>query len=134
MTEFYNAADIEEKENCSEKNQSLEKVVEFLKVRGLLSEFEEIISFQNCVDEIKKYAAENGTDELTKIFAVQMFVAESGLKIKIENFLPIYAEEILTEIEKKSRQTFLCVKSSTVDFEKTPPRKNKTACDKIGSR
>ena len=52
-----------------------------MKVRGLLAEFEEIISFQNCVDEIKKYAAENGADELTKIFAVQMFVAESDLKI-----------------------------------------------------
>ena len=106
LTEFYNAADIEEKENCSEKNQSLEKVVEFFKVRGLLAEFEEIISFQNCIDEIKKYAEETGADELTKIFAVQMFVVESGLKIKIENFLPTYSEEILTDIEKNPDKLF----------------------------
>jgi len=106
LTEFYNAADIEKKENFAEKNLSLEKVVEFFKVRGLLAEFEEIISFQNCVDEIKKYAAENGADELTKIFAVQMFVVESGLKIKIENFLPTYAEEILSDIEKNPDKLF----------------------------
>ena len=45
-----------------------------------------MISFQNCIDDIKKYATENGADKLTKIFAVQMFVAESVLKSKIENF------------------------------------------------
>ncbi len=106
LTEFYNAADIEEKENFLEKNQSLEKIVEFLKVRGLLAEFEEIISFQNCIDEIKKYAAENGADELTKILTVQMFVVESSLKIKIENFLSTYLEEILTEIEKNPDKLF----------------------------
>jgi len=43
---------------------------------------------------------------LTKIFAVQMFVAESGLKIKIENFLPVYSEEILIDIEKNPDKLF----------------------------
>ena len=43
---------------------------------------------------------------MTKIFAVQMFVAESGLKIKIENFLPVYSEEILIDIEKNPDKLF----------------------------
>ena len=67
------------------------------------------MSFQDCVDEIKKYAEETGADELTKIFAVQMFVVESGLKIKIENFLPTYSEEILTDIEKNPDKLFYAV-------------------------
>ena len=126
LTEFYNAADIEEKENWLEKNQSLEKVVEFLKVRSLLAEFEEIISFQNCVEEIKKYAEGNGADELTKIFAVKMFVVESGLKIKIENFLPTYSEEILTEIEKNPDKLFYAVSQAQSILKKLRREKIKS--------
>lgn len=104
--EFYNASEVDEKEKFKVENQPLEEVIEFFQVRGLLSESDEINSFQDCVDAVKKYAAEKGSDELTAIFATQMFVTESKLHTKIEKYLPTYSEKILSEIEENPDKLF----------------------------
>ena len=106
LTEFYNTSEIEEKEQFKIENQTLEEMVEFFEVRGLLSSSDEIISFQDCVDTVKKYAVEKGADELTAIFATQIFVAESKLHTKIETYLPTYSEKILFEIEENPDKLF----------------------------
>ena len=106
LTEFYDASDILEKESFKQENTSLEEVIGFFREREFFAEFDEIISFQDCIDAIKKYAEENGADELTKIFAIQMFIVESKLKTKIESYLPTYSEEILSEVEKNPDKIF----------------------------
>ena len=105
LTKFYNATQIEEVEKSSSENKNLEEVLKFLQVRGFLSN-EKIISFNDGIEAIKKYAGNFVEDGLTKIFTVQMWVAESNLKIKIKKFLPTCSEEILTEIEKNPDRIF----------------------------
>ena len=106
LTEFYNASEVDEKEKFKVETRTLEEIIEFFQVRGLLSENDEIISFQDCVDTVKKYAAEKGADELTAIFATQIFVAESKLHTKIESYLPTYSEQILSNIEENPDKLF----------------------------
>jgi len=106
LTEFYNASEVDEKEKFKVENRTLNETIEFFQVRGLLYESDEIISFQDCVDVVKKYAAEKGADELTAIFATQIFVAESKLHTKIETYLPTYSEKILFEIEENPDKLF----------------------------
>ena len=53
MIEFYNASEIVDKETIEHKSESLNNVLEFLKVCGLIEEDEEIISFKDGVDAIK---------------------------------------------------------------------------------
>ena len=118
LIEFYNASDIIEKETKQQKNETLDNVLDFLKVRGLLEEDEEIITFQDGVDAIKKYAEENGADELTIILTVQMFIAESKLKTKIESYLPTYPEEVLSEIEENPDVVFEAASQAQVILKK----------------
>lgn len=67
---------------------------------------DEAISFRDGINAVKKYAGNFVEDELTKILTVQMWTAESKLKIKIKKFLPTFSEEILTEIEKNPDKIF----------------------------
>ena len=105
LTKFYNASQIEEVEKISPENKSLEEILKFLQVRGILGN-EKIISFNDGIEAIKKYAGNFVEDELTKILTVQMWTAESKLKTKIKKFLPTLSEEILTEIEKNPDKIF----------------------------
>ena len=74
--------------------------MDFLIVRDILEIDGERISLQDGIDSIKNYAAKNFQDELVQILTVQMWLAESKLKTKMELFLPTYPEEVLIEIEK----------------------------------
>ena len=105
LTKFYNASEILEVEKFSPKNKSLEEILKFLQVRGVL-ENENIISFRDAINAVKKYAENFVADELTKILTVQMWTAESKLKTKIKKFLPTFSEEILAEIEKNPDRIF----------------------------
>ena len=105
LAEFYNASQIEEVEKYSTENKNLEEVLEFLQNRGLLN-FDEVISFRDAINAVKKYAENFVEDELTKILTVQMWTAESKLKTKIKKFLPTFSEGILTEIEKNPDRIF----------------------------
>ena len=105
LTKFYNASEILEVEKFSPKNKSLEEILKFLQVRGVL-ENENIISFRDAINSVKKYAGNFVVDELTKILTVQMWTAESKLKTKIKKFLPIFSYELLTEIEKNPDKIF----------------------------
>lgn len=131
MMEFYNAADIAEKESFKPENKSLENIIEFLQERKMLTGFDEIISFQDCIDAMKKYAEENGADELTKIFAVQMFIVESKLNIKIESCLPTYSEEILSKIEKNPDKIFESANQAQSILKKFRHEKIKLVAEKF---
>ena len=102
LTEFYNASDILGKESFQLKNQSLEVVLKFFQERGLLEDNDEIISLQDAIDAVKKYAETYGANELTSILSAQTCFLECGLKTKIISFLPLYSETVLAEIEKSS--------------------------------
>ena len=102
LTEFYNASDILGKESFQPKNQSLEVVLKFFQERGLLEDNDEIISLQDAIDAVKKYAETHGANELTSILSAQTCFLECGLKTKIISFLPLYSETVLAEIEKSS--------------------------------
>ena len=105
LTKFYNASQIEEVEKFSTENKNLEEVLKFLQVRGILIN-ENIISFRDAINSVKKYAENFVDDELTINFVVQMWTAESKLKTKIKKFLPTFSEEILAEIEKNPDRIF----------------------------
>ncbi len=106
LTKFYNASQILEVEKISPKNKSLEEILKSLQVRGLLEIDGEVISFNDGIEAIKKYAGNFVSDELTKILTVQMWTAESRLKTNTKKFLPTYSEEVLTEIEKNPDSIF----------------------------
>ena len=55
---------------------------------------------QDGIDAVKNYAAKIFQDKLVQILTVQMWLAESKLKTKMELFLPTSPEEFLMEIEK----------------------------------
>ena len=100
LQKFYNAADIYEVEKLETEKQMLEEVLDFLIVRDILENDDERISLQDGIDAVKNYAAKNFQDELVQILMVQMWLAESKLKTKMELFLPTYSEDVLMEIEK----------------------------------
>ena len=64
LTKFYNASEILEVEKFSQKNKSLEEILKFLQVRGVLVN-ENIISFKDGINAVKKYAENFVDDELT---------------------------------------------------------------------
>ena len=82
------------------KNQSLDTVLTFFQERGLLEIADEIISLQDSINAVKKYAESNGANELTSILTAQTWLSETGLETKMISFLPTYSETILAEIEK----------------------------------
>ena len=106
LTKFYNASQVEEVEKYSAENKNLVEVLEFLQSRGFLKLDDDVISFRDGIDAVRKYAEKFVSDELTINFAVQMWTAESKLKTKIKKFLPTYSEKILSEIEKNPDKIF----------------------------
>ena len=80
MTEFYNGSDILEKESFQQKNQSLEIILSFLKERGILEVDDKIVSLQDAIDAVKKYAESYGANELTSILSTQTWLLETMSK------------------------------------------------------
>lgn len=99
LQEFFNAADLNEVRTLETENKTLDEVLDFLIVRGIL-ESGERISLQDGIEAVKNYAAKFFHDELIQILTVQMWLVQSKLKTKMELFLPTYSDEILAEIEK----------------------------------
>lgn len=106
LTEFYNAEDIIGVERYKLEEEPLENVLEFLKIRGLIENATEIISLQDGLKAVGKYAEKFGADELTKILAKQMWLTEIKIQTKLKSFLPTFSEEILSEIEKTPEKIF----------------------------
>jgi len=50
LQEFYNARDILEKDSFTPENQELETIINFFRVRGLIQQDAEIVSFQDCLN------------------------------------------------------------------------------------
>ena len=100
LQEFFNAVDINEVEKLETENLSLDEVLDFLIVRGILEIDGNRISLQDAIEAVKNYAAKFFQDELVQILTVQMWLVESKLKTKLDLFLPHYSEDILTKIEK----------------------------------
>ena len=106
LQEFYNAWSILDKDSFTPKNQELETIIENLQALGLIEKETDIISFQDCIDSIKKFAESNGADDLTSILTVQTWATESKLKTKMSLFLPIYPDSVLTDIEQAPDKLF----------------------------
>lgn len=106
LTEFYNASEVEEVEKYSAENKNLVEVLEFLQSRGLLKFDDDVISFRDGINAVRKYTEKFMSDELTINFAVQMWTVESKLKTKMKKFLQTYSKEILSEIEKNPDKIF----------------------------
>ena len=106
LQEFYNAWSILDKDSFTPKNQELKTIIENLQARGLIEKETDIISFQDCIDSIKKFAESNGADVLTSLLTVQTWVAESKLKTKMSLFLPSYPDSVLTDIEQAPDKLF----------------------------
>ena len=106
LQEFYNAWSILDKDSFKPKNQELETIIENLQARGLIEKETDIISFQDCIDSIKKFAESNGADDLTSILTVQTWATESKLKTKMSLFLPTYPDSVLTDIEQAPDKLF----------------------------
>ena len=106
LTEFYNGEDIVGVENYKLEEAALENVLEFLEVRGLIENTTDIISLQDGIEAVSKYAENIGADDLTKILVMQMWLAEIKMKTKLKYFLPTFSEEILSEMEKNPNKIF----------------------------
>ena len=130
LIEFYNAADILEKETLQIENQSLEDVIGFLQEREILEENDEIISFQDGIGSVKKYAEENGAEELTKILTAQMFLVESKVKTKIESYLPTYSDDILSELKENPDKIFESANKAQSILKKLRHKKIKPLAEK----
>ena len=72
--------DILWKESFQQKNQSLETVLNFLKERGILEVDDKIVSLQEAIDAVKKYAESHDANELTSILSVQNWLLETGCR------------------------------------------------------
>ena len=133
LTEFYNASDILGKESFKQKNQSLETVLNFLKERGILEVDDKIISLQDAIDAVKKYAESHGADDLTSILSAQTWLLETGLQTKIISFLPLFSETILAEIEKSPDILFDAMSKAHSILKKLRREKIKSATENITS-
>ena len=133
LTEFYNASEIEEKEKFKVENRTLEEIIGFFQIRDLLSVSDGIISFQDCVNTVKKYATEKGADELTTILTIQIFVSESKLHTKIENYLPIYFEQILSAMEENPDKLFESASKARTILKNLQQEKIKPLAEEIAS-
>ncbi len=132
MIGFYNGADVVEKGRFRFENQSLERVIEFLQERGLVEVDAEIISLQDTITAIKKYAERFEADELTTILTVQTWMAESRLKTRMKSFLPTYPETILTELEKNPDKLFISMNKALAILKNLRREKIKPLRDEIG--
>ena len=126
LREFYNESDIEEKDSFAPENQSLENVIAFFQARGLIEEGADVISFQDCIDAVKKYAEEQGADEVTSILIVQTWIVESKLKTKKTLYLPIYPDSVLAEIEQAPDKLFESMNKARAILKKLRREKEMT--------
>ena len=133
LTEFYNASDVLGKESFQQKNQSLETVLNFLKERGILEVDNKIISLQDAIDAVKKYAESHGADDLTSILSAQTWLLETGLQTKIISFLPVFSETILAEIEKSPDILFDAMSKAHSILKKLRREKIKSVTENITS-
>ena len=131
LTEFYNASDVLGKESFQQKNQSLETVLNFLKERGILEVDDKIVSLQDAIDAVKKYAESHGANELTSILSAQTWLLEMGLQTKIISFLPVFDESILAEIEKSPDILFEAMSKANSILKKLRREKIKSATENI---
>jgi len=131
LTEFYNASDVLGKESFQHKNQSLETVLNFLKERGILEVDDKIVSLQDAIDAVKKYAESHGANELTSILSAQTWLLETGLQTKIISFLPVFDENILAEIEKSPDILFEAMSKANSILKKLRREKIKSATENI---
>ena len=131
LTEFYNASDVLGKESFQHKNQSLETVLNFLKERGILEVDDKIVSLQDAIDAVKKYAESHGANELTSILSAQTWLLEMGLQTKIISFLPVFDESILAEIEKSPDILFEAMSKANSILKQLRREKVKSATENI---
>lgn len=131
LTEFYNASDVLGKESFQHKNQSLETVLNFLKERGILEVDDKIVSLQDAIDAVKKYAESHGANELTSILSAQTWLLETGLQTKIISFLPVFDENILAEIEKSPDILFEAMSKANSILKNLRRKKIKSATENI---
>ena len=118
LTEFYNASDIVGKDSFTVENQTLENVIAFFQARGLIEQSGDIISFQDCINAVKKYAEDKGADELTSILSIQTWIAESKLKTKKTLYLLTYPDSVLAEIEQVPDKLFESMNKARVILKK----------------
>ena len=133
LNEFYNASDIFEKESFQAKNQSLETVLNFLKERGILNVDDKIVSLQDAIDAVKKYAEFHGANELTSILSAQTWLLETGLQTKIISFLPVFSETVLAEIEKSPDILFDAMSKANTILKKLRHEKIKSSTENIAT-
>lgn len=131
LQEFYNAADIVEKETFQHENQSLEAVLEFLTVRSVLEKNGNIISLQKGLKAIKKYAEAHGADDLISILTCQTWLSESGLKTRMKSFLPVFNDDILAELEKNPDRLFESMNLAQAVLKNLRREKIKSSAEKI---
>ena len=131
LTEFYNASDVLGKESFQHKNQSLETVLNFLKERGILEVDDKIVSLQDAIYAVKKYAESHGANELTSILSAQTWLLEMGLQTKIISFLPVFDESILAEIEKSPDILFEAMSKANSILKQLRREKVKSATENI---
>ena len=131
LTEFYNASDVLGKESFQEKNQSLETVLNFLKERGILKVDDKIVSIQDAIDAVKKYAESHGANDLTSILSAQTWLLETGLQTKMISFLPVFDESILAEIEKSPDILFEAMSKANSILKQLRREKIKSATENI---
>ena len=118
FSEFYNESDIVGKDSFTVENQTLENIIANFQARGLIEQNVGVISFQDCIDAIKKYAERQGADELTSILSIQTWVAESKLKTKKTLYLPTYPDSVLAEIEQAPDKLFESMNKARVILKK----------------
>ena len=106
LTEFYNAWDILDNYSFTPQYRSLEEIINFFQARGLLKNRSNRLSFQDCINAVKKYSKDNGTDELTTILTAQTWMVECKLQAKFSLFLPTYSDSVLTDIEQHPDKLF----------------------------
>lgn len=133
LTEFYNASDIFWKKSFQQKNQSLETVLNFLKERRILEVDDKIVSLQDAIDTVKKYAESHGANELTSILSAQTWLLETELQTKIISFLPLFSETVLDEIEKSPDILFDAMSKAQTILKNLRREKIKSATENITS-
>ena len=131
LTKFYNAADIEEKEECLIKWHSLEKAIKYLQSVKILEQSTGIISLKDGIEAVKKYSKKFGGDELINILVSQMWLVESRIHTKIKSYLPIYPDSFITEIEKAPDKMFFAMNRAQEILKKLKKEKSQQIHDEV---
>lgn len=118
LTEFYNAWDILDNNSFTPQYHSLEEIIDFFQARRLIEKRSDTISFQDCIDAVKKYANGNGADELTSILTAQTWLVECKLQAKFSLFLPTYSDSVLDEIKQNPDKLFSAMNAARAFLKK----------------